>query len=94
MKNLNTNLSHEVTMSIHAVSEGNLASGAFSLIFFFLMWLSAEFGFLMVACGNIQCPTTKATPEVCQELQICDLASETNIHSGSPISLLSNLEVN
>lgn len=78
MKNLNTKLSLEVTMSIHAISEGNLASGAFSLIFF-LMWLSAEFSFPMVACGNIQCPTTKAAPKVCQELQTCYLASETNI---------------
>lgn len=38
MKNLNTKLSNENTMSIHAVSEGKLAGGAFSLVGFFFFF--------------------------------------------------------
>lgn len=57
----------------------SLASGAF--LQSVLMCLSAELSSLLVAGGDFQCPTTRASPKVCQELQTCQLASETNICS-------------
>lgn len=78
----------EVTVSLDNRCRGKLGQWTiFSKVFWYVC--QQNFSFPMVAGGNFQCPATRASPKVCQELQMCFLASETNIFSIWKSSFLS-----